>query len=270
MSFDFKITEEVEAGAGLIYNVLMLEKYLEEIGLSEKEAKIYLLLLQFENASIKDLAKKTPINRTTIYPVLESLATKGLVSEVQIGKKIHYEAASPERLQTYIERQKVLLDEKASRLKDIIPQIKGVEREKGERPIVKFFDGRDGAISAYTEFYDFPKEQEKEGYFILNADLLHDVFTGDEIKQFREIRKGKNIYSLVVYNKKEGDNQFEGSKGATRIDSEKYPITSDIAVIDDQIIISTLGKRVTSLFIKSKDIADTLKSLVQYVIDTKK
>lgn len=237
--------------------------------MSDKEAKIYLLLLQFENASIKDLAKKTPINRTTIYPVLESLAVKGLVSEVQIGKKIHYEAAPPERLQTFIERQKVLLDEKATRLKDIIPQIKGVEREKGERPIVKFFDGRDGAISAYTEFYDFPKDQKKDGYFILNANLLQDVFTGDEVKQFREIRKGKNIYSLVVYNKKEGKHQFENSKGSARMDN-KYPITSDIAIIDDQIIISTLGKRVSSLFIKSKDIADTFKSLITYIIDTKK
>ena len=66
----------------------MFEQFLEEIGLSEKEAKIYLALLQVDSALISDLAEKTKINRTTVYPVLESLAKKGLVSELQEGKKM--------------------------------------------------------------------------------------------------------------------------------------------------------------------------------------
>lgn len=77
---------------------------------------------------------------------------------MQVGKTIHYQAAPPERLETYIERQKVVLDEHASRLKDIIPQIKSIQREGGERPIVKYFEGREGAISAYEEFYQLHEE----------------------------------------------------------------------------------------------------------------
>lgn len=57
----------------LRYDDAMLEKYLEEIGLSDKEAAVYLALLQVENSAITDLAKKTKINRTTVYPVLQSL-----------------------------------------------------------------------------------------------------------------------------------------------------------------------------------------------------
>lgn len=60
----------------------MLEKYLQEIGLSEKEAQIYLALLQVDNDSIQGLSNRTKINRTTLYPVLESLSKKGLVSEI--------------------------------------------------------------------------------------------------------------------------------------------------------------------------------------------
>ena len=94
----------------------MLEKYLQEIGLSEKEAQMYLALLQVDSESIQELAKRTGINRTTVYPVLETLKKKGLVSEIQIGKKTYYSAASPERLETFIERQKVLLEEKSRRI----------------------------------------------------------------------------------------------------------------------------------------------------------
>lgn len=80
----------------------MLEKYLQEIGLNEKESAIYLALLQVDSASVVSLADKTKIKRPTVYVVLEALAKKGLVSEVEIGNKTHFAAESPERLETFV------------------------------------------------------------------------------------------------------------------------------------------------------------------------
>src|ERR1035437_1752533 len=107
----------------------MLEKYLQEIGLTDKESTVYLALLQVDSASVLDLAKKTKINRSTTYVVLESLKKKGLVSETSVGKKTHYQAESPERLKTYVERQKVVFEERSKRLDDIIPELKATQRE---------------------------------------------------------------------------------------------------------------------------------------------
>jgi sugar-specific transcriptional regulator TrmB len=247
----------------------MFEQFLQEIGLSEKEAKVYLALLQVDSDSIPNIAKKTDINRTTVYPLLESLNKKGLVSETLEGKKVFYQAAAPERLETFVERQKVTLQEKSERLKDIIPQIKSIQREQGERPVVKMFTGREGAISAYTEFFSFSNTEEKNGYYILNSDLLKEVFTDEEKMRFRELRKGKNIKTVVVYNNKDGERSFEKSGGTTRIDEKQYPITCDIAIIDDNITISTLGENISSFLIKSKDIADTFTSIIRYITDKK-
>lgn len=247
----------------------MLEKYLQEIGLSEKESQVYLALLQVDNESIQDLAKRTGINRTTVYPVLETLEKKGLVSEVQVGKKTHYEAAAPERLETFVERQKVVLDERALRLKEIIPQIKSLQREQGERPIIKYFDGRDGAISAYEEFYNFETNDEKEGYFVLNSDLLSEVFSEYEFEKFRKIRKGKKISAHVLYNRKEGARDFDGSNKQIHMPGD-FPITCDIAIVDDKIIISTLGENVSSVLLRSKDIASTFKSIIKYILEKEK
>ena len=41
----------------------MLEQYLEEIGLSDKEASVYLALLQFDAATPAQIAEKTKLNR---------------------------------------------------------------------------------------------------------------------------------------------------------------------------------------------------------------
>lgn len=247
----------------------MFEKFLQEIGLSEKEAQVYLALLQYETASIQELATKTKINRTTIYPVLESLQKKGLASEVQEGKKTTYQAAPPERLGTYVERQKVLLNEQEKRLTDIIPQLKSTQREEGERPIVMFFQGRDGSIAAYEEFFSFPESIEKKSYAIFSDDMLHNVFTEEEITRFRKIRKNKKVTTSIVYTRKAGDKEFEKCKISKRLDESKYPLTSDITIIDDTVVISTLGKEVASILIKSKDIAETLKSVIRYICDTK-
>lgn len=248
----------------------MLEKYLQEIGLSEKEAQIYLSLLQTDSESIQEISKNTTINRTTVYPVLESLKQKGLVGEIQDGKKTLYQAAAPERLETFVERQKVLLEEKSKRLKDIIPEIKGVQRKEGERPIVKFFEGRDGVVSAYEEFYNSLKNKEQDGCLIYNRDLINQTYTKDEQEKFYQIRANKKVTPISVYNNKEGDYKFLTKGQRARIDHNKYPIYADITVIDDKILLSTLGDHISSFIIKSKDLAVTLSSLISYINDTNK
>lgn len=245
----------------------MLEKYLQEIGLSEKEAHIYLTLLQVDSESIQDLAKRTGINRTTVYPVLETLEKKGLVSEIQVGKKTNYVAAPPERLETFIARQKVTLQERSERLKDVIPQIKSLQRQEGERPIVKYFEGREGAIAAHEEFYGMHNTKVRQGFFIYNKDLLDSTFSEDERERYREIRVGKMVEPVSVYTHSKGDAIFLTEGTRKRIDEDKYPIYSDIIIIDDRILIGTLGEHLSSILIKSKDFAQTLASLVKYIND---
>jgi predicted transcriptional regulator len=245
----------------------MFEQFLEEIGLSEKEAKVYLALLSVDSNSIADIAEKTKVNRTTVYPVLESLQKKGLVSEIQEGKKVLYQAAPPERLETYVERQKVVLEERSARLRDVIPQMKSIQREQGERPIVKYFEGRDGAISAYEEFYSIDIGNNEPGYFIFNNNLLYEVFTDQERQHFLDVRVGKRLSPISVYNNKSGEMQFKTPGIRTRIEDDKYPILCDISIAKDQVVITTLGQNISSFLIKSKDFAETIKSLVKKIND---
>ena len=56
-------------------------------------------------------------------------------------------------------------------------------------------------------------------------------------------------------------------QGGVRINGEKYPISCDISIFKDVVRIITLGKSLSSLVIKSQDIADTLKSLFKAVYD---
>ncbi|MFA6536371.1 MAG: helix-turn-helix domain-containing protein [Candidatus Paceibacterota bacterium] len=244
----------------------MLEKYLQDIGLNEKEASIYLALMQSDNASVIDLAAKTKINRTTVYVVLDSLEKKGLVSETTVGKKTHYQAEPPERLETFVERRKIILEEQAKRLKDIIPQIKTVQRETGARPVVKYFEGREGIISSNEEFFA-DAGQAGVTYLIYPRDLLDQIFTQEERQKFRSVRINKNIKSKVLYTYEKGEVNSDNTGDRVKIDGKKYPILCDISIYEDKVIVSILGKPLSSIFIRSKDFAETLKSLFNLAFD---
>jgi len=244
----------------------MLEKYLQEIGLNEKEAAIYLALLQVDNASVVDLSKKTKINRSTVYVVVEGLMKKGLVTETQIGKKVHYQAESPERLESFVERQKVVFEERSKRLADIIPQIKGVQREQGQRPVLKYFDGREAALNSNRDFFN-TEDKEGVGYFMFNRDLIEEIFDPKEIQEIQKIRPDKNIKGKSIYVATKTTLSSNEMTERKKIDGEKYPILCDISMYEDRVQFVTLGKKLSSIFIQSKDVAETLKSLFKLAFD---
>jgi HTH-type transcriptional regulator, sugar sensing transcriptional regulator len=244
----------------------MFEKYLQEIGLNEKEAAVYIALLQVDNASVIAVSEKTKINRSTVYVVLEGLMKKGLVTETKIGKKVHYQAEAPERLATFVERQKVVFEERSKRLTDIIPQIKSMQREQGQRPVLKYFEGREAALNSNLDFFN-TEDKEGTGYFLFNRDLIEEIFDPKEIEDIQKIRPNKNIKGKSLYVATKTTLSSNEMTERKKINGEMYPILCDVSIYEDRVQFVTLGKKLSSVFIQSKDVAETLKSLFRLAFD---
>ncbi|OHA89569.1 MAG: hypothetical protein A3C70_02315 [Candidatus Zambryskibacteria bacterium RIFCSPHIGHO2_02_FULL_43_14] len=246
----------------------MFEKYLKDIGLSDKEAAVYVALLSFDKAQVTEISEKAKIKRPTTYVILESLAKKGLVSESNIGKKTFYIAEPPEKLGLFVERQIHLLEENKKSLDIIVPQLKSIQREQGEKPAVQFFDGKEGVLSSnYNTFAE--KLGEEPVYIVYSKDTVTDIFSEKEAKEMRERRISMGIKSKAVYNSKIGEKPSDETGDRVKIDERKYPITSDITIYGDQVKIAVFGKRISGISIKSKEFAETLKSLIKYIFDHK-
>lgn len=244
----------------------MFEKYLQEIGLTDKEAAIYLFLLSLDNSAVLEIAKKTKINRSTVYFTLDGLMKKGLVSETQVGKKIHYQAEAPERLETFVENQKAMFEERTNKLKDIIPQIKGIQRATGERPVVKYFEGRESALGSHQLFFN-AEDKEGVGYFLFDRDLIEEIFDPNEITSVQKIRPGKKIKAKTLYTSTKTTLSTDEYSERIKIDGEKYPLYCDISIYEDRMQIVTMGKSIATIFIQSKDVAETFKSLFRLAFD---
>jgi sugar-specific transcriptional regulator TrmB len=89
---------------------------LQELGLNEKEAMVYLALLSLGEASVSEVAQEAKIKRPTAYLILSSLEEKGLVKINTLLKKTNYLALSPQNLAVQLKRNTDLV-------KDILPQL---------------------------------------------------------------------------------------------------------------------------------------------------
>jgi sugar-specific transcriptional regulator TrmB len=75
-----------------VYSVLI------QNGLSLKEAKVYVALLELGETTPLDISRHTQVKRPTVYVILEGLIAKGLVSHVKRGRGVRYRALDPENL----------------------------------------------------------------------------------------------------------------------------------------------------------------------------
>jgi len=243
----------------------MYEKELQNAGLSEKEARVYLAALELGPDTAQNIAKKAGINRATTYVQIEDLKERGLISELEKGKKTLYVADQPERLLTLLNAFERDLDFKKEEIQRILPNLVNLFASAGERPKVRFYEGVEGTAAVREEFLR-TKSKQTEGF--INVDRLFNLFPKHETEHTsRRIAKG--IKSLVIYTRKAGpiENATDHSKlrEARYIAYEKLPLDADITIFDNKVSFASYNAKPIAVIIESEEIAATLRA-VFYVI----
>ena len=105
---------------------------LGEIGLSEKEARVYLSLVELGEAPVNKITQLARLNRVTVYPVIQSLINKGFVSKFSMDKKTHFKAISPKQLLG-------LIKDKEQKIKSILPMMEEMEKKITETTSIEIF-----------------------------------------------------------------------------------------------------------------------------------
>jgi len=127
------------------------EEILEQIGLDQKEAKIYLATLALGESTVLPIADKANIGRTYCYDILDALAEKGLVTYVEKRGRRRYSATEPKMI-------KKLFPDKLTQLDGILPDLEGLYQKSAIRPKVRFFEGPEGIEILHGEILKEAKE----------------------------------------------------------------------------------------------------------------
>lgn len=131
--------------------VKKLPSKLTEAGLSPKASLVYSCLLELGGAYPSHIANVTNLNRSTVYKILTDLSIKGLVNEIERGKKIYYQIENPKKLLRLAERQAAQATDALESVNRLIPELQGYFAVHDNRPRVLYFEGADSVLSIYDD-----------------------------------------------------------------------------------------------------------------------
>ncbi len=248
----------MHANSMVRWYISRMYKSLQEMGLSEKEAKIYMAALEIGRATADQLAKHAKIVRPTTYVQLDSLMKMGLMSTYEEGKKTYFAPESPELLKRLLAKQREEVNSKEKSLADFLPALIQQFESAGERPVVRFFPGKEGVLAVREEVLT---TKEKETFAIFSPTHLAQIFGDAYLDEYSNRRKSLGIHARGIYTHAEFFSRAGKDPLTERrfLTPDVFPLIIDITVFDNKTAIFPLEGPLFAMVIQSNHIAASMK-----------
>jgi len=242
-------------------------KKLEAVGLTEKQAKVYVAALFLGPAAVQRIAEQAEVNRATTYVILAELADMGLVSESTEGKKTVYVAEPPEAIDRYLNAMEKAIDDRKAQLKGVMTELKEASRiEVEDAPVVRFFKGPEAA-EATIQYLRRKSKKHAVVYSVTDMNEVLRLFP-DILEKGPARRMKKAIESRVIYS---GDVEVKDDPSSGRKTKKmQTPAIADINIYEDRMAIVTYDSQdTTGVIIESKAVVSAFRQLFELAWESK-
>jgi len=240
--------------------------FLETIGLTQKEADLYELLLRLGEKPANEIIRESKLKRATVYKVLYSLEKKGLISQKDIKKKIHFRPEPPTALFSLAEKQYQSLERAKNDLNSYLPNLTSQYVLSVERPIIRIFEGIEGIKKAHLEILS--EKKEISAYVRINKEIDKQLL--NFWPKYYAIRKKNNIFAQVICAAtKEAKEYQKNDKKQLRetrlVPLEKFPINIEKDIVGNKVAFFSMteDKKLIVTLIENKAIADTERAIFE-------
>jgi len=232
---------------------------LTNIGLTDKEAKVYLSLIELGTSVVSNIANKAKINRVTTYDILEKLKEKGLVSSFSKQKISYFSPADPEIVASnYEQRSKALLQ--------AVPSLKRLRGETAH-PRIQYFEGLEGIKAIYTDTLT----AKTEILNFSNSEEIRKIWPTYD-KDYVSKRAKKKIFLKGIITNDEAGKKVKSEDALYHremrlIPKDQYNFTNEINIYDDKVSIISFTDEIIGMIIESKEIANTQRAIFSIAWD---
>lgn len=233
-----------------------LIKLLEQAGFTEKEARVYLALLELGQADVSDIAKKSELKRSIIYVLLEGLIKRGYVSEV-LNKKINtYQAIDPSVILSQLKSI-------AKNFSEMLPIFRTLHNKGENRPKITYHETKEGIWNTYQEI-----NQSKEALFISSYERITKHFPGVIEEWITLYQKGliplkgkhliaNNAFDLEVMRK------FKMIGQETKYLPEINDFNMDLTIYGNKLAITSLEEKPFVVIIESEGLVKSMRPIFE-------
>ena len=235
-------------------NVREVEE-LKELGLGQREAQVYLALLEEGEAGAGKLLKKTKLYRVILYDTLHQLIERGLVSFFELNGRRQFVAENPSKL---LEELKL----KQSIATDLVSRLALPKEEKREHHL-GIYEGYNGIKSSQENYFDEMAKHHGHEYLMIGASFeLHEKLDSF-FNAFHERRSKMGVKAKLLFNP---DNRpFGELKKQFALTSIRYLpgnifTPSWVSMYGDALLIGVMDENPLAIFIKNKRIAASYRN----------
>ena len=228
-------------------------KILQDIGLTETEAKIYVMLLREGSSLAGVISRNTGIHRRSVYDAIERLVQKGLVSYIKTNNRKHFEAVDTKRLFE-------ILKEKEENISKLMPELELLKKFSREKKETLFYRGKQALKSVFDD-------QINEGKEIL---IFGDAVNVNEIlkwyfPKFDRQRIKKNIKVRMVFD--ESARKIKELKqiplSSVRFIPKGYGSATSVYVYGSNISIVVWAEQPKAILIRESAISESFRNLFE-------
>lgn len=214
-----------------------MEQDLINYGLSEKEAKLYLLCLKTGETTANRLIELSQLPRGTAYDVLDRLKARGLVSSIIRDKTTFFSANDPDVLIKELE-------EKKSNIQRIIPRLKNITNTISKAVNIEVFEGLTGVRKLIDDILSNCREV---------IVMANEKSAREMIKHHPENFRQKRLERKIKIK-----NLVEESKVARQLKEDKYSEVRHIKELNEAREVLIIYNDVTA-YIMMEDPVTTIK-----------
>lgn len=253
----------------LFLSPTMIESFLQTLGLTDNETRVYLYLLTHGESIASIISKRLGIKRASVYQVLESLEAKEIIVHFSKNNVAHFDSVDPADDLVGLCQQRVYqmqrLQQKAEVLKGEFKKL----REKGKMPTleirgkIKYFQG----LEAVTQLIDETLSEKSREQLCFGLNTYHAELAGDDWGDYTKRRVTKGMFVKSIQPDTEAAVEYKARdktelRETRLVPHEKFPGKCEINIIGDMIAMFTTGTHEPmGMKMYSKDLSQALTSL---------
>jgi sugar-specific transcriptional regulator TrmB len=231
---------------------------LEEFGLTNRESRVYLALLELGSTTTGPIIKKSGVPNSKIYEILESLQNRGLVSWIVKNKTKYFQASSPKKFLT-------ILKDKERKLEEIIPQLEMKQKLGESKKSTEIFEGVKAIRSMLLGLVQETKKGEEwYGFSTGETSINPEIEDFYEWWGARKILAKLHDHLLISAENKEIFEQSLSKEAKEKLRPylrySKVSFPGDVAIFRDYVVIFNWGKMPTAILIQNIDLAKQYKN----------
>lgn len=243
---------------------------IQQAGLTEGEAKVYLALLKLGSSTSGPIIEGSGVANSIVYRILNNLIDKGLVSYITKEKTKYFKAANPQKILDYMDNKKELIEENKKSIEKILPAL--LLKNKDSETDVQIFEGFNGFITAWEMCYSKLKTEDEYhswGVYPFQEERYHLYWQRDHEKRKKFGFKGKILFNRATPKETlKNRNSYWGCEARFMPNDLKTPawfmVYKDVTLIALQTRKfeedGTLSQKPLAIVITNKEIAETFET----------